>query len=68
MNDNSKIHVNDVVKTMLERSSIRAYTGEKLTEEQISILREAALSAPHGDERTGSAVCFCDQCGCYQRA
>lgn len=46
MNDNSKIHVNDVVKTMLERSSIRAYTDEKLTEEQISILQEAALSAP----------------------
>ena len=28
MNDNSKAHVNDVIKTMLERSSIRAYTDE----------------------------------------
>ena len=46
MNDNSKAHVNDVIKTMLERSSIRAYTDEKLTQEQISLLRNAALSAP----------------------
>ena len=46
MNDNSKAHVNDVIKTMLERSSIRAYTDEKLTQEQISLLRDAALSAP----------------------
>ena len=46
MNDNSKAHVNDVIKTMLERSSIRAYTDEKLTQEQISLLQNAALSAP----------------------
>ena len=46
MNDNSKVHVNDVIKTMLERSSIRAYTDEKLTQEQISLLQNAALSAP----------------------
>ena len=42
MNDNSKVHVNDVIKTMLERSSIRAYTDEKLTQEQISLLQNAA--------------------------
>ena len=50
MNDNSKAHVNDVIKTMLERSSIRAYTDEKLTQEQISLLQNAALSAPTNAE------------------
>ena len=46
MNDNSKAHVNDVIKTLPDRRSIRAYTDEKLTQEQISLLQNAALSAP----------------------
>ena len=47
MNDNSKVHVNDVIKTMLERSSIRAYTDEKLTQEQISDRKSTRLNSSH---------------------
>ena len=67
MNDNSKAHVNDVIKTMLERSSIRAYTDEKLTQEQISLL-ECRAQCTDGNERTGSAVCVRYECGNHCRA
>ena len=37
---------NAVLKAIKERSSIRAYTKEKLTEEEIQSLKEAALASP----------------------
>lgn len=37
---------NEVLNTMLARSSIRAYTDEALTEEELSVLADAALAAP----------------------
>lgn len=38
--------VNEVLKTIEERSSIRAYTNERLTDEEIKTLITAALQAP----------------------
>ncbi len=38
--------MNDTLKTIAERSSIRAYTAEKLTDEEIKILLNAGLQAP----------------------
>ena len=38
--------VNEVLKTIEERSSIRAYTDERLTDEEIKTLITAALQAP----------------------
>ncbi len=37
---------NQVLDTIKSRSSIRAYTPEKLTEDQIAALKEAALASP----------------------
>jgi nitroreductase len=38
--------MNTVLETVCARSSIRAYTPEKLTEEELSALRKAALASP----------------------
>lgn len=38
--------MNDTLKAIAERSSIRAYTAEKLTDEEIRILLNAGLQAP----------------------
>ena len=38
--------MNEVLKTIKERSSIRAYTDEKLTREEINAVITAALQAP----------------------
>lgn len=38
--------MNEVLKTIEERSSIRAYTNERLTDEEIKTLITAALQAP----------------------
>lgn len=38
--------MNEVIKTMLERSSIRAYENTPLTDDEIFQLKKAALSAP----------------------
>ena len=38
--------MNEVLKTIKERSSIRAYTDEKLTKEEINAVITAALQAP----------------------
>lgn len=49
---------NEVLKTMLERSSIRAYTEEKLTEEELDFLRAAALSSPTAMNRQEQRFIF----------
>lgn len=38
--------MNEVLKAIAERSSIRAYTSEKLTQEEIKLLLTAGLQAP----------------------
>ena len=38
--------MNEVIKTMLVRRSIRAYKDIKLTDEELFLLKQAALSAP----------------------
>lgn len=38
--------MNEVLKTIAERSSIRAYTNQPLTEEEVTALATAALQAP----------------------
>lgn len=43
--------MNPVLKTIAERSSIRAYTEEKLTAEEIDILVKAGLQAPTATNR-----------------
>lgn len=68
MNDNSKAHVNDVIKTMLERSSIRAYTDEKLTPRADFSASKCRAQCTDGNERTGSAVCVRYECGNHCRA
>ena len=49
---------NEVIKTMLERSSIRAYTPEKLTGEELDALKAAALSAPTAMNRQDQRFIF----------
>ena len=50
--------MNEVLKTMLERSSIRAYTEEKLTNEELESLKAAALSAPTAMNRQDQRFIF----------
>lgn len=38
--------MNEVLKTIKERSSIRAYTDEKLTKEELNVILSAGLQAP----------------------
>lgn len=49
---------NTVLKTMLERSSIRAYTDEKLTAEELRALEDAALSSPTAMNRQDQRYIF----------
>ena len=46
------------IETMLARSSIRAYTDEKLTDEEIILLKKAALSAPTAMNRNDQRFVF----------
>ena len=43
---------NEVIQTMLERRSVRAYKAEQLSDEQLDTLLRCAISAP-------SARSFC---------
>lgn len=49
---------NTVLKTMLERSSIRAYTDEKLTDAELDALKKAALAAPTAMNRQDQRFIF----------
>ena len=46
------------IETMLARSSIRAYTDEKLTDEELVLLKKAALSAPTAMNRNDKRFVF----------
>ena len=50
--------VNQVLTTILERSSIRAYTPEPLTEAQLGILKMAALASPTAMNRQTQRFVF----------
>lgn len=54
--------MNEVLKTMLERSIIRAYTEEKLTETELDALKAAALSAPTAMNRQDQRFIFVTDC------
>lgn len=47
--------MNEVLKTISQRSSIRAYTAKKLTDAEIKALITAGLQAPTGKKYAGSA-------------
>ena len=49
---------NRVLDTMLNRSSIRAYTDEALTDEELSLLKKAALSSPTAMNRQDQRFIF----------
>ena len=49
---------NRVIETMLERSSIRAYTDEKLKEGELALLQKAALSSPTAMNRQDQRFIF----------
>lgn len=49
---------NIVLNTMLERSSIRAYTDDKLTDAELDALKKAALSAPTAMNRQDQRFIF----------
>lgn len=49
---------NPVLEAMLDRSSIRAYTDEKLTDDEIRMLEFAALSAPTAMNRQEQRFLF----------
>ena len=49
---------NTVLNTMLSRSSIRAYGSEKLTSDEIALLKKAALSAPTAMNRQDQRFIF----------
>ena len=49
---------NTVLNTMLERSSIRAYTDERLTEAELEALKMAALSSPTAMNRQDQRFIF----------
>lgn len=49
---------NAVLKAILERSSIRAYTDEHLTDEQIAALKKAALASPTAMNRRDERFIF----------
>ena len=46
------------IETMLTRSSIRAYTDEKLTDDELILLKKAALSAPTAMNRNDQRFVF----------
>ncbi|MDD7488563.1 MAG: nitroreductase family protein, partial [Clostridiales bacterium] len=46
------------IETMLARSSIRAYTDEKLTDDELILLKKAALSAPTAMNRNDQRFVF----------
>ncbi len=50
--------MNTVLETVCARSSIRAYTPEKLTEEELSALRKAALASPTAMNRQDQRFIF----------
>ncbi len=50
--------MNDVIKCVLNRSSIRAYTKQRLTEEELCILKQAALAAPTAMNRNNQRFVF----------
>ncbi|MBQ5488300.1 MAG: nitroreductase family protein, partial [Clostridia bacterium] len=49
---------NTVLDTILARSSIRAYTGEPLTCEQLAALKAAALASPTAMNRQDQRFVF----------
>ncbi|MCH5279114.1 MAG: nitroreductase family protein [Christensenellaceae bacterium] len=49
---------NIVIGTILDRSSIRAYTDEMLTEAELSVLKKAALSSPTAMNRQDQRFAF----------
>ena len=50
--------MNEVIKTMLVRRSIRAYKDTKLTDEELFLLKQAALSAPTAMNRNDQRFAF----------
>lgn len=50
--------MNEVIKTMLVRRSIRAYKDIKLTDEELFLLKQAALSAPTAMNRNDQRFAF----------
>lgn len=49
---------NETLRHIQERSSIRAYTGKKLTEEEVKALKTAVLAAPTARDRQGLRYFF----------
>mgnify|MGYP002868710647 CR=1 FL=1 len=49
---------NEVLNTILKRSSIRAYSPEKLTGEELAVLKKAALASPTAMNRQNQRFIF----------
>lgn len=49
---------NDVLKTILSRSSIRGYSDQKLTSDEIALLKKAALASPTAMNRQEQRFIF----------
>lgn len=50
--------MNEVVNAVLNRRSIRAYTNEKLTDDELTLLKKAALAAPTAMNRNNQRFLF----------
>lgn len=50
--------MNEVINTILNRSSIRAYTSEKLNKDELRLLKQAALAAPTAMNRNNQKFLF----------
>ena len=59
--------MNDFIRMILDRASIRAFTDEPLREEQIQALIDVALAAPNGGNRQNWHFIFCTDRGAMQQ-
>lgn len=48
--------MNDVVKTLKERRSIRKYTDKQITEEELNIILECGIYAPSGKNKQSGLI------------
>ena len=50
--------MNEVIKAILERQTIRSYKKEQITDEQLDLLMQAAKKAPSGRNMHGSFTAY----------
>jgi len=48
--------MNDVIKTIIERKTIRRYRAEQITEQELDAILEAGLYAPNAGGRQGTVI------------